>query len=110
MGKNEASRCWKIVEHHEAGFKTLFHGVNGSRLLPRGKWLTSERKWCGEGVGRKYWTGFHVVTSRELCEKYFALFKRRDGRGIVECLARGLRKKPGGRPGVMLAKQIMVPA
>jgi hypothetical protein len=54
-------KMWRIVEKHEKGLKTLFHGVNGSRILPQGKWLKAEKKLASEGSGRKYISAFPFI-------------------------------------------------
>jgi len=91
-------------------FKTLFHGINGSRTMPFDTWIKADRKWAGEG-GSKYWTGFHVILSRENCEKYFKRFTDESKtRVIIECLARKLTPKESSRGIVYLAEEILIPS
>ena len=102
---------FKIMEQTDdwEGVKTLFHGVQGSRKLPFGKWIKAEIKpGCSESSGRKYTSGFHVVESAELCDKYFQLFKNKTNRRIFLCHAKGIFEKPGARPGVKLAEEIKI--
>lgn len=106
---NEVVRCYKIVDLHERCYKTLFHGIGGSRILPFNTWLKAERKWAGEG-GIKYWTGFHVILSKSKCIGYFKRFTDKNKtRVIVECLAKNLRPKESSGGSVFLADEIMIP-
>jgi hypothetical protein len=106
---NDIVHCYKIVDFDGYRYKVLFHGVNGSRILPFNTWLKAERKWAGEG-GNKYWTGFHVFQSKSVCMKYFKRFTDKSKtRTIVECLARNLRPKESSRGNVFLADEIMIP-
>lgn len=105
--------CYKIVDRvldgDEYKFKFLFHGVKGQRVIPFDTWVKAERKWAGEG-GNKYWTGFHVLLTRELCEKYMERFTDESKtRVIVKCLAKGLTPKESSRGMVYLAEELMMP-
>ena len=101
--------CFKIVNVAPDGsYKTLYHGVNRTRVLPKDKWVTAERKWVGEG-GVKYWTGFHVIKSLDECNKYLKRFSsKKEPRIIVPIFAKNLRPKVTSRGEVFLAEQIMV--
>ena len=99
---------WRIIEKHERGIKTLFHGVNGSRVLPQGRWIKAEKKWGSEGVGgRKYITAFHCLDSKENMVKFSKKFRIRKNRYIIPILAKGLRKKRGSV--ALLADEIFIP-
>ena len=109
VNMNEITRCYKIVDSHGENYKTLFHGVGGSRILPFNQWIKSERKWAGEG-GTKYWTGFHVLLSKSICINYLKRFTDKNKtRVIVECLAKNLRPKESSKGSVFLADEIMIP-
>ena len=100
---------WKIVEQDEQGnYKTLFHGLNGSRTLPTDKWLTAVEKMVGDGTSKtRYLSGFHILESYEDCEEYLTYFKTPKNRVIVPCLAKGnIRPKSHSRHPVFLSKQI----
>lgn len=101
--------CYRLVEIGKNGeYKTLFHGVNKSRTLPRGKWLRAEVKWVNDGSGTHYWSGFHVLKSRAECERYFKRFRKRKHRRVVECLVHGLRPKAHSPHPVLLAAYMKV--
>lgn len=107
---NKEVVCYKIMDIDEKGYKTLFHGVNGSRIMPFDTWIQAERKWGGEG-GSKYWTGFHVLMTRELCLKYFKKFTdEKKTRVIVKCFAKNLTPKKSSRGMVFLAEWLMIPS
>jgi len=101
---------WKIVEQDEntGDYKTLFHGLNGSRTVPKQVWLTAVEKMVGDGTSKtRYLSGFHILESYEECEEYLTYFKTPKNRVIVPCLARGnIRPKSHSRHPVFLAKQI----
>ena len=103
--------CYKIMDLSKDGrsYQTLFHGVNGTKKIPFDTWVTAVRKWAGEG-GQKYWTGFHVLLSREDCEKYAGKFTdETKTRVIVKCYAKNLRLKKSSRGKVFLAEELMIP-
>ena len=90
-------KMYKIVEREGGQIRTLFHGVNRSRTLPKGAWLTAEKKWVRDGSGQAlYLSGFHVLKTRALCEEYLKSFTTRVHLlHIVECEVRGeVRVKP----------------
>jgi hypothetical protein len=102
--------CYKIMDLDEKdkSYKTLFHGINGTKVIPLDKWVKSVRKWAGEG-GNKYWTGFHVILSKKKCKKYFKRFTdEKKTRVIVKCLAKSLRPKKSSKGLVFLADELLV--
>ncbi len=109
MNNRDSIVCYKIVDISPTGeYKTLFHGVNGSRVLPIGTWIKADRKWAGEG-GTKYWTGFHVLLSKAKAKKYFKKFTdEKKTRVIVKCHAQNLRPKESSKGLVFLADDLMV--
>jgi hypothetical protein len=109
LGPN-AIQCWKIVEIEESTgqIKTLFHGNNGSRKLPRGEWLEAqERPNVRDGVGPRYLSGWHVFKSVLTASRYLQRFRKK--RWLVFCFAEELRKKSHSRSDVWLAKRIFIP-
>lgn len=101
---------WKIVEQDEKTgvYKTLFHGLNGSRTLPKNVWLEATEKMVGDGTSKtRYISGFHILKSYEECEEYLTYFKIEKNRVIVPCHTRGkIRPKSHSRHPVFLAKYI----
>jgi hypothetical protein len=100
---------WKIVEQDEEGnYKTLFHGLNGSRSLPKNQWLTAVEKMVGDGTSKtRYLSGFHVLPTYGGCLEYLKYFKTPKNRVIVPCFVRGcLRPKSHSRHIVFLAKEV----
>ena len=100
-------KVWRIVEKHEKGLKTLFHGINGSRILPRGVWLKAEQKIGSEGKGRKYLTAFHCLDSKENMLKFTEKFRIKKNRYIIPILAKQIRPKQGSK--ALLASEIFIP-
>lgn len=102
--------CWKILRDKPDGLHALFHGINGSRKLPRRTWLTAERKLVREAAGRRYWSGFHVLPSRDLAHHYLRKFRAQPGRRlvVVPVEVRHARRK-GPRTPVLLVRKLMIP-
>ena len=96
---------YKIMQKHPEGYKTLFHGLNGSKLLPVEKWLRAEEKMGRDGSGPKwYLTGWHVLPDVETCEQYLRQFRHQEDKVFVPCLAAEMRRKEGARAEVYLAR------
>ena len=99
---------YKIVEKQGDEFLTLFHGINGSRVLPKNKWIKAVIKDnVMDGKGSKYTSGLHIIDGYENALEYLNRFKRTD-RVIVPCYAKGLKRKTKSKPYVYLADEIMI--
>lgn len=96
--------AWKIIERRGDEIRTLFHGYQGSRVLPRGRWLRCREATVRDGSSRAYRSGWHVLPSEALARQYLAAFKRQ--LDVVPCEVAVVRPKPGGRHGVLLARWI----
>jgi hypothetical protein len=103
---------WKIVEQDKitGAYKTLFHGLNGSRTIPKEVWLTAVEKMVKDGTSKtSYLSGFHILESKEDCVEYLKYFKTEKNRVLVPCLAGGnIRPKSHSRHPVFLAKKIKI--
>ena len=102
-------KAYKIVEQHGPHLKTLFHGLDGTRTLPYGKWLTAVKKRVKDGTSKTtYLSGWHVLKSRSAAEDYLRAFtKRLDILKIVPVDVRGeVRLKGHSRSEVYLADQM----
>jgi hypothetical protein len=104
-------RAYKIVEIVDGQIKTLFHGLNGSRTMPRGVWLDAVQKQVKDGTSKTtYLSGWHVFLTQDDAFEYIDRFtKRIDFLQVVECWieTNGLRSKDHSPAPVMLAKRIM---
>lgn len=99
---------YKIVEQRDDGIYTLFHGINGTKKLQKGVWITAEIKEnVMDGLGTKYTSGIHIVDGLQEAKDYAKKFRRTD-RVIVPCYARGLKAKTHSRHLVYLADQIKI--
>jgi hypothetical protein len=104
---------YRIVEVAKDGsFLTLFHGIKGSRRLPRMLWLRAENKDVSYGRGSPaHVSGFNVIRKLEDATRYLARFNRGKTKRdlvIVRCLARGLRPKPNAKAPVLLADELFI--
>lgn len=106
-------RCYRIVEvahdsrRKEKVFKTLFHGINGSRVLERGQWIKAVKRPVSDG-GTVYTAGFHVLEDRDDCQVYLDRFTRPRDLRIIPVLARGLRPKAHSPYPVLLADWMQI--
>ena len=101
---------YKIVELDGKGnIKTLFHGLNGSRVLKTGKWIKADIKPVKDGTSKTtYMSGWHIIPSKEECVEYLQFFKHRDNKTIVKCKAKKIRPKSHSRSNVYLAEKIFI--
>ena len=103
-------KAYKIVEYTNGQFKTLFYGINGSRVLKTGKWLTAEQKLVKDGGGNstKYWSGFTVFKDVEIAIKYLKLFKYKSTKIIIQVRVDCVKPKEHSRYPVFLAQQMLI--
>ena len=102
-------KAYKIVEQHGLHLKTLFHGLDGSRTLPYGRWLTAVKKPVKDGTSKTtYLSGWHVLKTRDAAKDYLRAFtKRLDILKIVPVDVRGeVRRKEHSRSEVYLVDEI----
>jgi len=105
------SKYWyKIVDEDKPGiFKTLFHGVNKSRLLKFNEWLKAELKPVKDGTSATtYISGWHIAPSYEECVRYLKAFKHLTKKRIVKCKAKNIRPKSHSRHEIYLAEYILI--
>ena len=104
---------YKIVDKDSKGrFRTLFHGVDGNRQMPRGWWIRSERKIVRDGSkGTQYTSGWHIMMNFDECQNYLSKFTDIKGfeRTIVEVDVKGkIWPKEHSRSNVHLSEYIKV--
>ena len=101
-------KAYKIVEVVDGNIKTLFHGIDGSRVMHKGKWIKAEGKQVTDGSGQKpYKSGWHVLLTYEDCVAYMSRFKKRiDLLKIVECCVKNTTPKVHSPSPVYLAEFI----
>lgn len=101
-------KYYKIVEKKGNNYLTLFHGINGTRVLPINEWITAEIKAnVADGKGKTYTSGLHVIEGYDNAVEYLKRFKRTD-RVIVECEVLDIWHKEKSKPYVYLAKKIKI--
>ena len=101
-------KAYKIVEVMDGEIRTLFHGLNGSRKMPRGVWLEALIRPVRDGSnGTWYMSGWHVFRKLKDCHRYKELFTSRPKLlRCVPCRVFGLWLKDHSPSPVMLAKWI----
>ena len=104
---------YKIVDKDMRGnFKMLFHGIKGSKIIPVGEWVKSERKAVRDGsVGTVYISGWHIMMNLDEAQEYLSKFTRvcGDKRIIVEVDVRGkIWSKEHSPSNVYLCEEIKI--
>jgi len=103
----KSNEYFKIIEIKNNQFKTLFHGLNGSRKLPIEKWIMADLKTVNDG-GTSYLSGWHVIPNLIDCQKYLKKFKNKRVLKIVQCKAENVWKKEHSPNNVYLAEKIFI--
>jgi hypothetical protein len=82
---------YKIVDKDNSGrYKTLFHGIDGSKVIPVDEWVRSDQKGVRDGTGGTlYVSGWHVMMNLCECREYLSRFTANKDRVIVEIDVRG---------------------
>jgi hypothetical protein len=103
-------KIWfKIVEKKNGQYKTLYHGVNKSRLLDIGKWLKSEQKAVRDGSSiNRYISGWHILPNLAETLEYLKKFKKKRELKLMLCKAKVVWKKEHSRNNVYLAEKIYI--
>jgi hypothetical protein len=101
---------YKIVELDQKGnIKTLFHGIDGSRVLSLNTWLNAEMKFVKDGTSKtEYLSGWHILESPQECRDYLEFFKHKHNKRIVKCKAKNVWPKSHSRHPVFLAEKIFI--
>jgi hypothetical protein len=83
--------CFKIMDFEDGHLKTLFHGVNGSRIVKQ--WAPIHamiKEGVKDGTSTSgYTSGWHVLETKEQAVAYLHKFKNLDKKVIVKCRATG---------------------
>ena len=102
-------KCYKIVDEHNGVLKTLFHGVDGSRVLKLNQWLKADIKDVRDGSRTTYYkSGWHIMSTYEDCVEYLKQFTYTDKKKIVKCRAKHVWPKTHSRSDVYLSEYIYI--
>jgi len=102
---------YKIMDFDKGSVKTLFHGIEGSRTVPRFEWLKADVKQGRDGSDSKwYTTGWHILETLEQAQTYLQRFKGKESKCIVMLETRGptWKKEHSPAEGLHLAEEIMI--
>lgn len=101
---------YKIVDKDQNNnLKTLFHGINRSKILKMNEWMEAEMKIVKDGTSKSsYLSGWHIAPSYEECIKYLQYFKNIKPKTIVKCEAINIRPKEHSRHNIFLAQWIKI--
>ncbi len=102
--------AYRICERKGDKLLTLFHALNGTRILPTDKWLYADIKIVADGTratSTEYISGFHVLMTKEECRNFSKKrFTSPRDLVMVECEVEGLRKKEHSPSNVFLANKM----
>lgn len=106
--KRKPAEAFKIVEVVDDQIKTLFHGVDRSRVMEPGIWIEGDVKTGRDGTGKKWYkTGWHSLPSLEEAEEYMTRFTQRTDRlHIAQCQIKDVWLKPQSPNTVFLSRWI----
>jgi len=104
--------AFRICENKNGKLLTLFHGINGSRVMPTQKWITSQTKTVRDGSrskAKEYISGFHVLPTLDECRQFSKKFRAKRELVIVECeIDDNFWEKEHSPANVLLAKNIKI--
>lgn len=99
---------WRLFEERGGNLHTLFHGLNGSRVIPEGQWLEAVVKPVRDGANQeRYDSGWHVFADESGLE-YLGRFRNPRRLVAVEVEVDIVRPKPTN-PNILLAQWMRVP-
>ena len=102
---------YKIVDKINGEYKTLFHGIDGSRKMKSNEWIQATLKMVTDGDAKrskKYLSGWHIMETQEQAEKYLSRFTNVENKTIVKCEAKNIWKKEHSPHNVYLAEFIKI--
>lgn len=105
----QATDWYKIVDVVDGKVKTLFHGNQGSRVLPTGEWLLAELKMVKDGTSKtSYLSGWHIIPTLEECLEYLEKFKNVGPKAVIRCKARKIWPKAHSPSNIYLSKWLYI--
>lgn len=101
---------YKIVEVDKKGnIKSLFHGIDGSRILKTNRWMTAEIKTVKDGTSKtSYQSGWHVIPSYRECKDYLKKFNIIHNKRIAKCKVKTIWPKSHSPSNVWLAEKLII--
>jgi hypothetical protein len=102
--------AYRIFEERDGQPCTLFHGIDGTRTLPIGRWVNAIVKPVTnpgkKDEGQLFMSGFHVCRARRDVVQYLTRFKQ--NRRLVVCRVEtgSLRPKAGSK--ILLANRMRI--
>ena len=101
--------AYRICERKDDKLHTLFHSIDGSRVMPIGVWLNAEVKPVRDASktkGKEYISGFHCLEDIDEARGFIKMFRRQRDLVLVKCEIEGIRKKEHSRSNVLLADKM----
>jgi len=93
---------------------TLFHGVQGSRVLPLDEWIEADQKTAWDGDRRtatKYRSGFHVMQHANDIVRFSNRFRNISDLVICKVWVRGdIWEKEHSPSPILLAAEMQIPS
>jgi len=105
-------KAYRICERKGDKVMTLFHGINGTRVLPMNIWIEAIIKPVCDGTRKtstEYISGFHVFSDKDDCRKFVKKFRKERDLVMVECNVKGkIWKKSHSPSPVLLAEKMKI--
>jgi hypothetical protein len=111
LDKRKNMIVYRICERKGDKLLTLFHGINGSRVLPIGEWITAEMKLVTDGsktTSKLYYSGFHVLKDINECRNFVKKFRRPRDLVMVECEVEDTHSKTHSKHNILLARRMKI--
>ena len=112
---NKVLIAYRIVEIKNKKVHSLFHGTNGSRVIPVSQWVDCKKGTVTDGShGYEYEAGWHFLPTEEEANNFFnSLFKVKENRYVIPCFVseniHKKREKKNGKRECYLANKIFIP-
>jgi hypothetical protein len=104
--------CFKIMDFEDGKLKTLFHGTEGTRVVPQWELVKAQiREHATDGTsGAMYKSGWHVLEHLHQAKAYLKKFKNMTHKVIVKCEISGdiWKKDHSPAEGLWLGEWIFV--
>ena len=102
-------KAYRICERKGDKVLTLFHALNGTRVLPLNQWLNANIKIVSDGAretSTQYISGFHAFEDKNECKRFIKMFRAPRDLVLVECEVEGIRRKEHSRANILLVDKI----
>jgi hypothetical protein len=99
--------AYKIIRKENNKFQTLFHGLNGSKVIKLNIWLEANVDFGRDGSGNRYYIhGWHSFLYLNEAKQYLNRFKETENLTILKCEVKDTWKKEHSPAPIILSRYI----